>query len=177
MLADSQSRSLFQTIEGVEVSAQVFHPDERLYTLLLVDPDVPDEANHSFATLAHWLMYVQPRSNIHIRRPADPYALPTTIHPSSYATQPPSPRLLSSPPAPTFPSLPPSPPSPPPSLQPCPTSPPLPQKAPPTTATPSSSSPSPAPSPSPPRASPARPPARPSASARSSPSTGSRPRA
>ena len=38
----------------------MFHPDERLYSLLLVDPDVPDEASSSFATLAHWLVYVPP---------------------------------------------------------------------------------------------------------------------
>lgn len=45
-----------QTIDGFEVAAQVFHPEERLYTLLVVDPDVPDEASSSFSTLAHWLV-------------------------------------------------------------------------------------------------------------------------
>ncbi|GAA5873785.1 hypothetical protein JCM16303_002588 [Sporobolomyces ruberrimus] len=44
------------TREGIEVSAQVFHSDERLYTLVLVDPDVPDELNQSFTTFAHWIV-------------------------------------------------------------------------------------------------------------------------
>ncbi|GAA5895427.1 YbhB/YbcL family Raf kinase inhibitor-like protein [Sporobolomyces salmoneus] len=44
------------TREGIEVSAQVFHSDERLYTLLLLDPDVPDELNQSFTTFAHWIV-------------------------------------------------------------------------------------------------------------------------
>ncbi|GAA5933242.1 YbhB/YbcL family Raf kinase inhibitor-like protein [Sporobolomyces koalae] len=45
-----------QTRGGIEVTAQVYHPDERLYTLLLVDPDVPDEMNQSFTTFAHWIV-------------------------------------------------------------------------------------------------------------------------
>ncbi|EGU11322.1 hypothetical protein RTG_02794 [Rhodotorula toruloides ATCC 204091] len=45
-----------QTREGIEVSAQVFHAEEKLYTLLLVDPDVPDELNATFTTYAHWLI-------------------------------------------------------------------------------------------------------------------------
>ncbi|GAA6028740.1 hypothetical protein JCM8097_007371 [Rhodosporidiobolus ruineniae] len=44
-----------QTREGIEVSAQVFHPEERLYTVLVIDPDVPDEINQSFTTFAHLL--------------------------------------------------------------------------------------------------------------------------
>ncbi|BGP17591.1 hypothetical protein JCM10213_001240 [Rhodosporidiobolus nylandii] len=45
-----------QTREGVEISAQVYHEEERLYTLLLIDPDVPDEINQTFATFAHLLV-------------------------------------------------------------------------------------------------------------------------
>ncbi|BGP25764.1 mitochondrial 54S ribosomal protein YmL35 [Rhodotorula toruloides] len=45
-----------QTRERIEVTAQVFHAEEKLYTLLLVDPDVPDELNASFTTYAHWLI-------------------------------------------------------------------------------------------------------------------------
>ncbi|GAA5828153.1 hypothetical protein JCM5353_007807 [Sporobolomyces roseus] len=44
------------TREAIEVSAQVYHADERLYTLLLVDPDVPDELNQSFTAFAHWIV-------------------------------------------------------------------------------------------------------------------------
>ncbi|GAA6060350.1 hypothetical protein JCM10212_004534 [Sporobolomyces blumeae] len=45
-----------ETREGIQVSAQVFHPDERLYTLVLVDPDVPDEFNQTFTAFAHWIV-------------------------------------------------------------------------------------------------------------------------
>ncbi|GAA5972018.1 hypothetical protein JCM11641_002459 [Rhodosporidiobolus odoratus] len=45
-----------QTRAGVEISAQVFHEEERLYTLLLIDPDVPDQMNQSFTTFAHLLL-------------------------------------------------------------------------------------------------------------------------
>ncbi|GAA6055622.1 hypothetical protein JCM3770_006729 [Rhodotorula araucariae] len=44
------------TREGFEVSVQVYHPEERLYTLLVVDPDVPDEFNQTFTTFAHLLI-------------------------------------------------------------------------------------------------------------------------
>ncbi|KAM0746918.1 PEBP-like protein [Meredithblackwellia eburnea MCA 4105] len=45
-----------QTREGIAIEAQVFHPEERLYTLLLVDPDVPWEESESFTTFAHLLV-------------------------------------------------------------------------------------------------------------------------
>ncbi|BGP49283.1 mitochondrial 54S ribosomal protein YmL35 [Rhodotorula kratochvilovae] len=44
------------TREGFDVSVQVYHPEERLYTLLVVDPDVPDEFNQTFTTFAHLLI-------------------------------------------------------------------------------------------------------------------------
>ncbi|SCV73371.1 BQ2448_7297 [Microbotryum intermedium] len=45
-----------QTREPFQVSAHVFHPEERLYTLLMVDPDVPDPLNRTFTTTLHWLV-------------------------------------------------------------------------------------------------------------------------
>jgi large subunit ribosomal protein L35 len=33
----------------------VYHDETRLYTLLMVDPDVPDEANQTYQTYVHWL--------------------------------------------------------------------------------------------------------------------------
>ncbi|SDA03049.1 BZ3500_MvSof-1268-A1-R1_Chr11-1g03277 [Microbotryum saponariae] len=45
-----------QTREPFKISAQVFHPEERLYTLLMVDPDVPDQLNRTFTTTLHWLV-------------------------------------------------------------------------------------------------------------------------
>ncbi|KAJ8482675.1 hypothetical protein ONZ45_g14871 [Pleurotus djamor] len=44
-----------QTLKPPRVYANVFHPDTRLYTLLLVDPDVPDEVNQTYTTYLHWL--------------------------------------------------------------------------------------------------------------------------
>ncbi|TFK76620.1 PEBP-like protein [Pluteus cervinus] len=44
-----------QTLEPPKLYANVFHADTRLYTLLMVDPDVPDPENASFTTFLHWL--------------------------------------------------------------------------------------------------------------------------
>ncbi|KAG6815046.1 hypothetical protein H0H87_005551 [Tephrocybe sp. NHM501043] len=44
-----------QTVKPPSVYVNAFHTDTRLYTMLLVDPDVPDEANESFRTFLHWL--------------------------------------------------------------------------------------------------------------------------
>ncbi|TFK99620.1 phosphatidylethanolamine-binding protein [Pterulicium gracile] len=44
-----------RTVEPPKVYVNVFHPEERLYTLLMVDPDVPDPENESFQTYLHWL--------------------------------------------------------------------------------------------------------------------------
>ncbi|KAK4048989.1 mitochondrial 54S ribosomal protein YmL35 [Microbotryomycetes sp. JL221] len=46
------------TRDGIALSAQVYHADERLYTLLIVDPDVPNEVTQSFTTFAHLLVQV-----------------------------------------------------------------------------------------------------------------------
>ncbi|GAA5956966.1 hypothetical protein JCM3765_006654 [Sporobolomyces pararoseus] len=74
------------TREGIEVSAQVFHSDERLYTLLLVDPDVPDELNQSFTTFAHWIV-----PNIPLSATSSPI-LPLNSLPSTLPYVPPHPQ-------------------------------------------------------------------------------------
>ncbi|KNZ47537.1 uncharacterized protein VP01_632g12 [Puccinia sorghi] len=38
---------------GIQV--QVFHPEPKLYTLVMVDPDVPDPQNRTFTTFCHWM--------------------------------------------------------------------------------------------------------------------------
>ncbi|KAG9050363.1 hypothetical protein FS837_005984 [Tulasnella sp. UAMH 9824] len=43
------------TIHAPRMQATVFHPEERLYTLLMVDPDVPDTDNKTFQTYVHLL--------------------------------------------------------------------------------------------------------------------------
>lgn len=47
-----------QTRVPPKLYANVFHTDVRLYTMLLVDPDVPDEENQTFTTFLHWLKCV-----------------------------------------------------------------------------------------------------------------------
>ncbi|KAI5477256.1 hypothetical protein MNV49_006552 [Pseudohyphozyma bogoriensis] len=64
------------TTEGVDVKVQVFHPEEKLYTLLIVDPDVPDEARHSFTTYAHLLTPNIPLSATSTTLPSVPSLLP-----------------------------------------------------------------------------------------------------
>ncbi|KAI0258257.1 phosphatidylethanolamine-binding protein [Gloeopeniophorella convolvens] len=44
-----------QTRRPPKLFASAFHPEPRMYTLLMVDPDVPDEENQSFRTYLHWL--------------------------------------------------------------------------------------------------------------------------
>ncbi|KAJ6577102.1 hypothetical protein B0H10DRAFT_2236134 [Mycena sp. CBHHK59/15] len=48
-----------------KVYANVFHTDVRLYTMLLVDPDVPDEGNQTFTTYLHWMKPNIPLSATH----------------------------------------------------------------------------------------------------------------
>ncbi|KAL7004681.1 mitochondrial 54S ribosomal protein YmL35 [Cystobasidiomycetes sp. EMM_F5] len=43
-----------QTRQEPVINAQVYHNDERLYTLLMVDPDSPDVAKATFKTVCHW---------------------------------------------------------------------------------------------------------------------------
>ncbi|KAK9899746.1 PEBP-like protein [Cystobasidium minutum MCA 4210] len=42
-----------QTIKAPKLKVQVYHPEERLYTLLMVDPDSPDAATDGFRTKCH----------------------------------------------------------------------------------------------------------------------------
>ncbi|KAL4401892.1 mitochondrial 54S ribosomal protein YmL35 [Malassezia pachydermatis] len=51
-----------RTLEPPSIRATVFHPDERKYTLMLVDPDVPCEETQSFQTYVHWLVKDVPLS-------------------------------------------------------------------------------------------------------------------
>ncbi|KJA29096.1 hypothetical protein HYPSUDRAFT_487273 [Hypholoma sublateritium FD-334 SS-4] len=44
-----------QTIEPPKLRVNVFHPDTRLYTMLMVDPDVPDPENQTYTSFLHWL--------------------------------------------------------------------------------------------------------------------------
>ncbi|KAI0005281.1 phosphatidylethanolamine-binding protein [Russula compacta] len=44
-----------QTRRPPKLYTTVFHPEPRLYTLLMVDPDVPDEENQTFKIFLHWL--------------------------------------------------------------------------------------------------------------------------
>ncbi|KZP30385.1 PEBP-like protein [Athelia psychrophila] len=44
-----------QTRKEPRLYPTVFHTDTRLYTLIMVDPDVPDEENQTFQTYLHWL--------------------------------------------------------------------------------------------------------------------------
>ncbi|KAI0307390.1 phosphatidylethanolamine-binding protein [Multifurca ochricompacta] len=44
-----------QTRRPPKLYTTVFHPESRLYTLLMVDPDVPDEESQTFKTYLHWL--------------------------------------------------------------------------------------------------------------------------
>ncbi|KAF8168368.1 phosphatidylethanolamine-binding protein [Crassisporium funariophilum] len=44
-----------QTLDAPKLHVNVFHADERLYTMLLVDPDVPNPESESFTTYLHWM--------------------------------------------------------------------------------------------------------------------------
>ncbi|KAL0568361.1 mitochondrial 54S ribosomal protein YmL35 [Marasmius crinis-equi] len=54
-----------QTIRPPTLFPHVFHTDTRLYTMLMVDPDVPDEQNRTFTTYLHWLKPNIPLSATH----------------------------------------------------------------------------------------------------------------
>ncbi|EAU80267.2 hypothetical protein CC1G_13488 [Coprinopsis cinerea okayama7 len=53
------------TVEPPRLYANVFHTDTRLYTLMLVDPDVPDESTASYTTYLHWLQPNVPLTATH----------------------------------------------------------------------------------------------------------------
>ncbi|KAK7041759.1 mitochondrial 54S ribosomal protein YmL35 [Paramarasmius palmivorus] len=54
-----------QTLKPPTLFPHVFHTDTRLYTMLMVDPDVPDETNQTFTTYLHWLKPNIPLSATH----------------------------------------------------------------------------------------------------------------
>ncbi|KAF1806884.1 phosphatidylethanolamine-binding protein [Mucor lusitanicus] len=45
-----------QSIERPEIEITNFHPESKLYTLMLVDPDSPDVANQTYQQHCHWLL-------------------------------------------------------------------------------------------------------------------------
>lgn len=51
-----------QTVNAPKVEVQVFHPEERLYTLLMLDPDSPDASVDGFRTKCHMAMVNVPLS-------------------------------------------------------------------------------------------------------------------
>ncbi|KAJ7232848.1 phosphatidylethanolamine-binding protein [Mycena haematopus] len=57
-----------QTRVPPKLYANVFHTDVRLYTMLLVDPDVPDPENKTYTTFLHWLKPNIPLSATHTGR-------------------------------------------------------------------------------------------------------------
>lgn len=50
------------TRDAPRITATVFHPEERRYTLMLVDPDRPSEESESYETFVHWLVQDIPLS-------------------------------------------------------------------------------------------------------------------
>ncbi|KAJ7194173.1 phosphatidylethanolamine-binding protein, partial [Mycena pura] len=57
-----------QTRPVPKLYANVFHTDVHLYTMLMVDPDVPDEETRTFTTFLHWLKPNIPLSATHTGR-------------------------------------------------------------------------------------------------------------
>lgn len=68
------------TLQAPLIMAQTYHPEEKLYTLLVVDPDVPDPSTQSFSTYVHAL---QP--NIPLSATKTQIALPTAPETSESA--------------------------------------------------------------------------------------------
>lgn len=44
------------TIQEPVVDVTSFHPDQKYYTIALIDPDTPDVENETFKQQLHWLM-------------------------------------------------------------------------------------------------------------------------
>ncbi|KIY45108.1 PEBP-like protein [Fistulina hepatica ATCC 64428] len=61
--------------------ANVFHTETRLYTLLMVDPDVPDPTSESFTSYLHWLVPNIPLSASNGRMPRIPAKVPASYVP------------------------------------------------------------------------------------------------
>ncbi|EKM83372.1 hypothetical protein AGABI1DRAFT_116893 [Agaricus bisporus var. burnettii JB137-S8] len=60
-----------QTFDPPKLYANVYHTDTRLYTLVLLDADVPDEANATLTTYLHWMQPNVPLSADHTSRILD----------------------------------------------------------------------------------------------------------
>ncbi|KDQ17656.1 hypothetical protein BOTBODRAFT_29825 [Botryobasidium botryosum FD-172 SS1] len=76
-----------QTSKPPTLKAQVYHTDTRLYTLLMVDPDVPSPATKSFHTYVHCLM-----PNIPLSVLETSITLPTSSSDSALQYVPPHPQ-------------------------------------------------------------------------------------
>ncbi|KAF9513867.1 hypothetical protein BS47DRAFT_1485340 [Hydnum rufescens UP504] len=65
-----------QTVEPPILVAQVFHVESRLYTLIMIDPDVPSTSTQSFQNYLHWLVpnisLSATSSAVHIPSPESP---------------------------------------------------------------------------------------------------------
>ncbi|KAG8688996.1 hypothetical protein FRC08_011162 [Ceratobasidium sp. 394] len=66
------------TLQPPSITAQAFHPEEKLYTLLMVDPDVPDPSTQGFLTYVHVLQYV------HLVRFLPPFRRLSTVGQAEY---------------------------------------------------------------------------------------------
>ncbi|KAF9158329.1 hypothetical protein DFQ26_007749 [Actinomortierella ambigua] len=51
-----------QTLQQPKLDVGVFHPEQRLYTIVMVDPDVPDMDNQAYKQKLHWVMTNVPLS-------------------------------------------------------------------------------------------------------------------
>ncbi|KZT08971.1 PEBP-like protein [Laetiporus sulphureus 93-53] len=66
-----------QTLEPPMLYTSVFHVERRLYTMLMVDLDIPDEENQTFTTFLHWM---QPNISLSATSPS-PIPLSSTHTP------------------------------------------------------------------------------------------------
>ncbi|KAG0139819.1 hypothetical protein CROQUDRAFT_665972 [Cronartium quercuum f. sp. fusiforme G11] len=48
--------SAARSVRPPTIRVQAFHPEQQLYTLLMIDPDVPNPSKQSFTTYLHWLV-------------------------------------------------------------------------------------------------------------------------
>ncbi|KAG0042999.1 hypothetical protein BGZ83_011947 [Gryganskiella cystojenkinii] len=51
-----------QTIQEPEIDVTTFHPEQKLYTIALIDPDVPDVEKQTFMQKLHWVISNVPLS-------------------------------------------------------------------------------------------------------------------
>jgi hypothetical protein len=64
----------FKTLYPPWLRVTAFHPETRLYTLVMVDPDVPDPTNISYKQFLHWIVpnislsALQSGKNVHYRK-------------------------------------------------------------------------------------------------------------